>query len=256
VIPNNPCGAIVDWGRFRYQRACRFFRNSDRVDRIIWYKAREEAQTIPYPVGIYNPEWDVDGEFPLVHDGIGDVWDAPKTIDHFEAPIDALGKHQCGDERDFEEGAEYDPDRPPIPYREDGLPVCCGGEELGGIGWGGHGRLITGFANGGMSWLGNSPEGWDVNYVVDPGGPYGAFLFESLPDPDELWYGVPAGVVLASPLSTGTPGLWRLTADGSGPISAGDFESGWWSGWGTGTFSRVSGTGPPSSFTVVRGDAL
>lgn len=45
----------------------------------------------------------------------------PKSLPTF-LPTD----HICGTRQDHEEGGEYRTDLPPVEYREDGLPTCCG----------------------------------------------------------------------------------------------------------------------------------
>lgn len=148
-MPYNPCGAIVDWSRFRYTTRCRFFADSDIQTDIVWYPAAEDARVLPYDSAIFNREWDRDGNLPLQGEGVGEVSDAPRRINHFPTPFGANGSHQCGTESDFAEGAIYDPDVH-VEYRSDGLPKCCPGG-IGGVLWGGFQPI---FGSGGVRWGG------------------------------------------------------------------------------------------------------
>lgn len=151
MIPYNPCGAIVDWSRFRYRTACRFFRDTDLESEIIWYPAAPNARCLPFDSAIFNREWDRDGNLPLQGKGVGEVPDAPRVISHLGTPPGAVGNHQCGTRSDFEIGAAYDP-AVNVEYRPDGLPVCCPGG-VGGFLWGG--RMPT-LPVGGTLWGGAS----------------------------------------------------------------------------------------------------
>jgi hypothetical protein len=127
----NPCGAVVDYGRYPFTETIRPFRDSDEEVTIRWYPAREDAPVLPFPSCIYNRSWDLDqveaGGQPLY------LGPAPPYNRAKVNPL-ALGNHQCGTARDFAEGGEYLPDLPPVEYRADGLPVCCGAmfEGIGG----------------------------------------------------------------------------------------------------------------------------
>lgn len=150
MIPYNPCGAIVEWGRFRYDTGCRFFQNSTREDVIRWYPAVEGARVLGFPSAISQLEWDNDGDLPAWHDGVGEVPGSRKKINHMKPVLGASGQHVCGTEDDFSDGAIYTPPMPPIPYRNDGLPECCPGA-IGGMVWGGQ---MPPFPDGGVVWKG------------------------------------------------------------------------------------------------------
>lgn len=199
MIPYNPCGAVVEWGRFRYRRPCRFFKDDPaRVDEVIWYPAAPHARALPFPSAInqlVNSHDDTDWDWG---DEIGEVPNSPKVIDHMKPIPLAIGQHQCGTATDFAEGAEYDPDAH-YPYRADGLPECCPGE-IGGVEWGGQMPIPP---EGGIEW----------------GGQFEIFVLE-IP---------PAGVVVPveQPIVAQFPtfGLAR----GGRAITNGPFAAGTWS---------------------------
>lgn len=161
-MPYNPCGAIVDYGRFRYSTDCRFFRDSDVTAKIVWYPALPDAVELPFPSAITQSIWDRDGDLEPERSGVGEVTGSRRVIDHMAPVAGADGTHLCGTRSDFEVGALYDPDRPPIHYRADGLPECCPGGEIGGIAWGGLPQRPP--PSGGVFWGGDAGVGWPFGW--------------------------------------------------------------------------------------------
>ncbi len=113
------------------------FRNSDDLVDFIWYPALPDAPVLPYPSLFTDPVWD---DWDYEHEGVGLVT-TPNIKNNWKKVIPkALAKHICGERIDFGEGGYYDPLAPPVPYRPDGLPSCCGpaDPDAGGMGMGGH----------------------------------------------------------------------------------------------------------------------
>lgn len=139
MIPYNPCGAIVDFARFRYDTDCRFFKDSDVTTKIRWYPALPDAKCIPFPTVVNRQEWaygDYDQPNLVAR---GEVFHAKKVINHMQPVPGADGSHICGTPQMFLEGATYDPSAN-FPLRPDGLPECCPGAVPKGVLWGGTAR--------------------------------------------------------------------------------------------------------------------
>lgn len=151
-MPYNPCGAIVDWGRHRYDTKCRFFDDNDIEITIRWYPALPSARCLDWPHAIYQTVWDDDNYSQPVLDQVGEVYDSPHVTSHMRAVPGADGSHVCGDQDAFENGVHYDPDIF-VPYRLDGLPTCCPGTVPKGILWGGEPLPPP---QGGMLWGGTA----------------------------------------------------------------------------------------------------
>jgi len=108
------------------------FRNSDEEVDFVWYPALPSAPVLPFDSVFLDPIWQ--DNYYAVDDGPGLVreqfiknnWEGYKAL--------AIGLHQCGTAEDFAEGGIYDPDLPPVEYRDDWLPMCCPGGERAGSG--------------------------------------------------------------------------------------------------------------------------
>jgi len=138
----NPCGAVVEFGRYPYTERRTPFRNSDEEVEIVWYPALPSAPDLGMWSNINQESWDRDqwdayGR-PLTTQPV-QPWNREK-----EKPL-AFGVHHCGTEQDFREGGVYDPSLPPVEYRPDGLPTCCGlvFVGLGGAVGGGTADVVT-----------------------------------------------------------------------------------------------------------------
>ncbi len=134
----NPCGRIVDIGRYSYSEMLPVFRDSEAEAQVVWYPARDDAPVLGCPSSILYREWDRD---EVTEDG--EVWGPTGRAlpwNGEEEKPGASGGHRCGDDIDFEEGGLFEPELPPVEYRPDGLPVCCdpimvgrGGAVAGGV---------------------------------------------------------------------------------------------------------------------------
>jgi len=124
-----------------HRTRCRFFRDSDVEDEVLWYPALPDAEMLPYPSMIGNSYLDPDGVFFLPG---GEVYGAEKIFSPEQQKPGALGGHVCGTETDFREGCLFLPDEPPVTYRTDGLPTCCGAavDRAGGGAGGGRDLVV------------------------------------------------------------------------------------------------------------------
>lgn len=107
------------------------------MQRVRWYEAREDAETLPFESIIYRREWDNDEYQPIP---VGEVSDAQKKFKAGFVPPGLGAGHYCGTETDFAEGGEYLPDVEPAKYGASGWPLCCNPIPVvkGGAGGGAH----------------------------------------------------------------------------------------------------------------------
>lgn len=87
----------------------------------MWYPAAPGAAHLDRPTAFLSRNWD-DDFYAL--SGPGEVYDTPRVYNHQRERL-GLGDHVCGTDEDFAQGAEYDPQAPPIEYDADGIPLCC-----------------------------------------------------------------------------------------------------------------------------------
>lgn len=137
VARYNPCGHVVDIGHDAYTTTARLYPDSDRLFKIRWYEALPDAQPLPFPSAINNLVFERDRE-DWLPTAVGEVFGAPYTQSRPSVNPLATGDHYCGTEDDFGGRGQIDEDGPPVEYRPDGLPVCCGqlAEMRGGLGLG------------------------------------------------------------------------------------------------------------------------
>lgn len=108
--------------RSGYTAPCRFFRDSDTVDEIEWYRCQPGVPELGYESAITPLRW---RPCPWLAEGVGEVFDRPQPFDQGVPRVGADGGHVCGTEDDFRDGGLYLPDEPPVEYAGDGLPLCC-----------------------------------------------------------------------------------------------------------------------------------
>ena len=123
-----------------YRVACRFFRDSDELNDVVWYKCRDDAPTLPFPSMVCSRFWDY--EFQFQPPG-GEEPYAKFTNQRGPAKPAAVGTHQCGTAEDFAEGCLRDTTLPPVVYRANGLPACCAAVVDGRGGGAGGGRDVV-----------------------------------------------------------------------------------------------------------------
>lgn len=123
--------------RAGYTAPCRFFRDSEEVGVIRWYRCAPDAPPLGYESAISStqqrgPQW--------LGSPVGEVFPFEFAFDYGD-PVDGINyEHVCGQEVDFVEGGRYLPDEEPVLYLENGLPECCFGQP-GGVGLGGAMRV-------------------------------------------------------------------------------------------------------------------
>jgi hypothetical protein len=129
---------VVDIGHAPYRTHARLYEGGP-VFEIEWYEALPSAPCLPYPSAISNLIWERDREewLPTI---VGEIYGAPRTYHRGKRKPLASGLHQCGTAADYAGAGVYDPTSPPVVYRNDGLPICCG-----------PGAVATGGAVGGGS---------------------------------------------------------------------------------------------------------
>lgn len=194
-MPLNPCGRLVDFARRPYTTACRFFRDSELQANIVWYPCLPDAPDLGIASPFLSRDWEVTEDAWGIPDdpGPGEVGGAPRVFNRKQPIPAATGAHRCGTDEEWRKGALYNPDRPPVLYRPDGLPTCCAP---------GRGLLWFGARpapRGGVLWFGpqiNSVVGTvdcTAAPVLAPGVVYTQEEFP-LPAPGTgLWYSLGAG---------------------------------------------------------------
>lgn len=253
MIPFNPCGLICDWGRHRYKTRCRFFKDSDRVDEILWYPAAPGAKCIPFPTIFYQGIWDRDPDgIDEYVEGPGEQWDEQHITTHMGVVPGSGTGHYCGTPEMFLEGAKFDA-LFHTDIRPDGLPVCCPGGPPKGLLWLGRSVVVPGFT-GGIVWRGRSPQGWDIGYYAQSSSDIVGPMTRGFGPTSGSWFYGFGTVHLDGPEVTGIAGRWQLVSDG-GSYPSGVWRVDGWTGWGTAVFTLVAG-GPPATWTVYRSDGL
>ena len=121
---------MVDIGRTPYRTLAHLYPDSDEVFEIEWYQARPEAPCLPYPSALNNLIWERDRE-EWLPTAVGEIYGAPRVYTRGAIKPLANGLHQCGTPADFAGRGVYDPLSPPVVYRDDGLPMCCGPGAVG-----------------------------------------------------------------------------------------------------------------------------
>jgi hypothetical protein len=128
--------------RDAYTTKCRPFRNSDVEVDIVWYPALPDAPALGFPSIMVSHFLDFTG---AVWPPGGEVPNVPSPINFEPSKPGAIGSHVCGTPEDFAEGGLYLPDDPPVTYRTDGLPSCCGAAAAGrgGLALGGRSVVVV-----------------------------------------------------------------------------------------------------------------
>lgn len=119
--------------RSGYIADCRFFRDSDQVVKVKWYRCRPGAPVLGFESAIQPLRWLPN---PHLAGGVGEVFDRPQPFTPGEWIPGATGERVCGTEEDFRDGGQFLPDAPPMLYTPEGLSLCCstppGGVMIGG----------------------------------------------------------------------------------------------------------------------------
>jgi len=101
---------------------CKFFQDSDEVNKIVWYPAAAGAEVLPFP-SRFRPR--SQAYFGWVDSDIGEVSQAPAKLNHKKTPPFLLGPHVCGSVEDFRRGCVRDETPPLVAYDHNQIPVCC-----------------------------------------------------------------------------------------------------------------------------------
>jgi len=92
---------------------------------LVWFRTDlpfQETESV-----INSNDWD---EEPWRQKVVGEQYGYPRNYNG-RGPIQGLtGDHQCGTQDDFEAGADWPYDGPPILYLPNGIPVCCGTPDI------------------------------------------------------------------------------------------------------------------------------
>ena len=130
---------MVDIGRAPYRTRARLYPDSDEEFEIQWYIARDDAPLFRGPRAVNNLEWEKDRD-EYLPTSVGEIYSSRRSTRNWRVKLLALGQHQCGTAADFAGDGVFDPDSPPVEYRPDHLPKCCGWAfegAGGGVGSGG-----------------------------------------------------------------------------------------------------------------------
>lgn len=134
----------MDIGRDAFTTTARLYPDSERVFKIKWYQALPTAKLLPFPSALNNLVFCLNKD-EFLDTAVGQLPLAQYTQQRPDMNPLALGDHFCGSEADFGGRGQIDEMSPPVQYREDGLPVCCGEqvEGKGGLGLGGGAAVIA-----------------------------------------------------------------------------------------------------------------
>lgn len=129
----------VDWGRRPYTTKARFWDHPDAplVD-IVWYFT--DLPFLPFPTVFNSKDWD---EEPWLHNGLGEVYGAPRVYNGREVTPGLTGGHICGTREDFEQGPTWPPTGEPLTYGPDGIPTCCPRNPVGFVAGGARPEAIV-----------------------------------------------------------------------------------------------------------------
>lgn len=108
--------------RAGYTAPCRFFRDSDVIGTIRWFRCDPDAPPLGYESAISSLQQR--GPY-FTGLPVGEVFPLDFKFDYGD-PVDLANyDHVCGQPIDFSDGGLYLPDEPPVLYAASGLPVCC-----------------------------------------------------------------------------------------------------------------------------------
>lgn len=101
---------------------------------IEWYRTAPGAPDLGRTTSFMSLDWTSSTEtrvYPSYTDEPwlqrpGEVFGEPRPYSPRPVPIGLTYGHVCGTDEEFNDGAEYDPERN-VDYDEQGLPLCCGG---------------------------------------------------------------------------------------------------------------------------------
>jgi hypothetical protein len=126
-VPFDPCGQVMDVGRFCYSTEAQFFRDDPRTATIRWYRAADDAEFFPTAHKWGQLSWYTE---PWAATGVGEVYGAKRVWSNGFTPPTATGQGHFGALEDFQLGAAFDASSstPRDPW---GLADACGGGDPG-----------------------------------------------------------------------------------------------------------------------------
>jgi len=95
----------MDVARINFLRDCRFFRDSDTIAKIKWYRAPEGARAFPTQHKFSHLNWYT---APWEAEGVGEVYSAAETYFNGATPPGVNGQDYFGALEDFQRGATFD----------------------------------------------------------------------------------------------------------------------------------------------------
>lgn len=232
---------VVDWIRRPYTAYVQPYRNSDRVERVDWYPAADDAPALPFSSRIFSIDY-LDRNVKITDDHKGEVYKYPRPFNGRKALPYAVVPKPCGTETDFRDGGLYDPLAPPLPRDPERYPLCCLAQQIGngGLVWGGQGTIIPNPPPSSYRITGS--VGLDVVVNQSGAGTWQGF--------DPLHF---LGWTLFDPTWNAgcAPGNWTVRAD-NGIFNVGIWcLASFWDGTGSRVFPKFSGSFP-GDVTVTR----
>ena len=133
---------MVDFIRAPYRTLARLYPDDPEPFEIEWRVADDNAPLLGMPSAVNNLMFARDHDDTLAT-AVGEVYGAPRPFTRWAAFPLATGGHVCGTPDDFAGLGTYRPDLPPVQYRPDGLPRCCGAAVQGAGGGAGGGTATV-----------------------------------------------------------------------------------------------------------------
>lgn len=125
MIPLDPCGMVVSWGRHCGQYDARFYSDSDQTARITYYVVPAGTPALPFPHSFGCPEWFDPPDTPDPIDGQVGVLQGMRKYDKgIRPPGWRAPTRYCGRPRQWLAGSDSELD-PPLDWRNVWASTCC-----------------------------------------------------------------------------------------------------------------------------------
>lgn len=121
---------IVDLVRSCYKTKMRFFRDRPDIEtEVEWFFTEPGAKFLPFRTAFNSANWWADKTIaPL----LGEISGAARPWRSGQPPAPYAGQSPCGSAEQFLHGDAVPPS-PPVERLANGMPVCCGGTQFGGL---------------------------------------------------------------------------------------------------------------------------